>query len=677
MKMSNPWNRLGIRGKINSILIPALLPMLLIAAVFYVSYRNSSLEDSERIMTLVVQNEADKVNSFLSAQDAVFHDWIREDIYGLAIEFDTTEEIQNQFNDMLAGAQGYAMVVLTDASGKVLQAAVSEGLGAGQAQALRGVVAPEAARLGQSRTGAVRLVSSDLLRRVRAPFDRTYVFGFTSHDSSGQPNGTLVGYLDWSAVRKRVEEANALLHEKGFVGAQLQLAAGDTGEVLASAGVAEGGAHALSNVELSAWVRSNENLGSARLFTLENGVSYVAFARVKSPASLEAAGEEEGTTSPFDLIAQVPEAEIVAKVQQILWFSVAIVGVTALLLLAVFWLVSQNISKSLRQAMARLAAGADKVNSASALVASSSQQMAQGASEQAASLEEISASLEEMASMTRQNASHAEQSNQMVRDVREGAENGQGAMERMSEAIGRIKTSSDSTAKIVKTIEEIAFQTNLLALNAAVEAARAGEAGKGFAVVAEEVRSLAQRSAEAAKNTADLIDESQKNAANGVEQSTQVSGIMEKIGEGVQKVAQLIGEVSAASDEQAKGIEQINAAVTQMDQVTQSNAATAEESSSTAQEFTAQAVELQNTVVVLEGVVEGRHGRSGARTAPARNPAPATRPARKPEPRAEPQAAPAAPQAAKEKAPEEGPASRKDLRPEEVIPFEEDALQDF
>ena len=271
---------------------------------------------------------------------------------------------------------------------------------------------------------------------------------------------------------------------------------------------------------------------------------------------------------------------------------------------------SRSISAALNKVISTLASGSDQVSSASNQVSQSSQQMAEGASEQASSLEETSASLEEMSSMTKQNSENSRQANAMAVETRGAVEKSREAMTRMGEAIGRIKGSSDQTAKIIKTIDEIAFQTNLLALNAAVEAARAGDAGKGFAVVAEEVRNLAQRSAEAAKNTAALIEESQQNANNGVAVSNEVGGILSQIVESVQKLAQLIGEVSAASEEQSKGIEQIGTAVTQMDKLTQANAANAEESASASEELAAQARELGDMVQVLVGIVKGEGARA-------------------------------------------------------------------
>jgi hypothetical protein len=264
------------------------------------------------------------------------------------------------------------------------------------------------------------------------------------------------------------------------------------------------------------------------------------------------------------------------------------------------------ITAPIKHIVSQLTDGAEQVASASGEVSSASQSLAQGATEQAAGLEETSSSLEEMSAMTKQNADNAQQANLLALEAKKAANNGAEAMGRMSKAIVDIQKSSSETAKIIRVIDEIAFQTNLLALNAAVEAARAGEAGKGFAVVAEEVRNLAMRSAEAAKNTSMMIEESVKNSKNGVEISIEVGKVLGEIVTNIGKTTDLVAEIAAASQEQARGVEQVNAAVSQMDKVTQQNAANAEESASASEELSAQAASMKDIVEELVTLAGGR-----------------------------------------------------------------------
>lgn len=206
-----------------------------------------------------------------------------------------------------------------------------------------------------------------------------------------------------------------------------------------------------------------------------------------------------------------------------------------------------------------------------------SQNLAGAASEQAAAVEETSSALEEMSSMTRQNSEHAGSSNGLMKEVLGVMDNAGGFMTALTDSIMEISQESAETQKIVKTIDEIAFQTNLLSLNASVEAARAGESGAGFAIVAEEVRNLAMRSAEAAKSTAALIEGIVKKIDHGSELVKKTAGAFSEATAMTVRMGDITGEISAASLEQAQGIEQINKAVFEMDEVTQRNAASAEE----------------------------------------------------------------------------------------------------
>jgi methyl-accepting chemotaxis protein len=286
------------------------------------------------------------------------------------------------------------------------------------------------------------------------------------------------------------------------------------------------------------------------------------------------------------------------------------------------YVIARRINRTLQRVIEDLSLGASQITQASEQVAGSSTQLAASSGSAAASLEQTSASLAEMSSMTMQNTRTAEQANGLAEGASRHTDEGAAAMKRLNDSIDRIKSSSDQTAQILKTIDGIAFQTNLLALNAAVEAARAGDAGKGFAVVAGEVRNLAGRSAEAARSTADLIEEAQRNANEGVRVNREVAEILMRINQSVSGAAGLMAEVNAASNRQSQGIVEITSAVDSMDHVIQGNAASSEEIASAGEELSAQAADLNQMVSMLVELVTGNRpqadGRLGSKAGPAR-----------------------------------------------------------
>ncbi len=298
--------------------------------------------------------------------------------------------------------------------------------------------------------------------------------------------------------------------------------------------------------------------------------------------------------------------EVMVEAARATRYKVSFTALVALLVGGVLaFLLTRGINNLLGKVAERMAGGATHVASTSGQVLAHGHSLAEGASEQAAALEETSASLEEISSMTRKNAESATQARNFMQEASAVIVEADEAMGKLTLSMVEITEASDETAKIIKTIDEIAFQTNLLALNAAVEAARAGEAGAGFAVVADEVRNLALRAAEAARNTAEMIDGTKVKVSNGSQQVSVTSESFSMVAEISAKINALIDEIAAGSNEQAIGFEQLSRAVSEIDSVTQQNAAIAEESAESSADLNSQAVHMQELVGELLVMVRG------------------------------------------------------------------------
>jgi methyl-accepting chemotaxis protein len=284
------------------------------------------------------------------------------------------------------------------------------------------------------------------------------------------------------------------------------------------------------------------------------------------------------------------------------------------------------MTDNLNQIVARVRAGTETIATASGEIAAGNQDLSARTEQQASSLEETASSMEELTSTVHQNAENARQGNQLAVSASEVALKGGGVVSQVVETMGAINESARKIVDIIGVIDGIAFQTNILALNAAVEAARAGEQGRGFAVVASEVRSLAQRSAAAAKEIKMLIDDSVEKVDVGSRLVNDAGATMQEVVASVRRVTDIMAEITGASKEQSDGIEQVNQAVGQMDQVTQQNAALVEEAAAAAASMQEQAASLSEAVSVFRvdaGAVQGAPARPAVRAAAPARPAPA------------------------------------------------------
>lgn len=306
-------------------------------------------------------------------------------------------------------------------------------------------------------------------------------------------------------------------------------------------------------------------------------------------------------------------AEETKRFARLGWIAVISAALGAVLIAVVLGVViSRRIGSRLTSLAQQLHQAAQNAGAGAEQMGNISSELANRANEQAASVEETSASLEEMASMTRSTAANAAKASALSTTTKSVATESQGTMQEMLAAMAAIEASSVEVSKIVKRIDEIAFQTNILALNAAVEAARAGEAGAGFAVVADEVRTLAQRSAVAAKETAEKIDAAIADSQRGTRNCAKVDAALNSIHSKIVETDLLVAEIASAADDQSKGIEQINTAIVQLDQVTQANAASSHQSAATAEELRAQTQALNSVVEAVAQLVGSKIAEPGS-----------------------------------------------------------------
>lgn len=363
------------------------------------------------------------------------------------------------------------------------------------------------------------------------------------------------------------------------------------------------------------------------------------------------------------------ESEIGKNVMDELQMMVAGMIIIFVAALIALFLMGGRFISSVRQIIRGLTESSGQIGYVSGQLSSGSQQFAERSSEQASSVEETASSLEEMSSMTKQNADNANQADHLMNDSKQIVKTANESMTELTVSMEDISKASKETSKIIKTIDEIAFQTNLLALNAAVEAARAGEAGAGFAVVADEVRNLAMRAAEAARNTSQLIEGTVKRIQEGSDLVSKTNEHFLSVATSTTQVGELVSEIAGTSNEQAQGIEQISTAVAEMDKIIQQNAANAEESASASEEMNSRVEQMEVYVEELTSLFGGWDGQEADddmivtpqpyRSEELKRPDIYVPVKKKPEPA------------------EMAPLKKKEIRPEQIIPMDDDDFEDF
>jgi len=412
---------------------------------------------------------------------------------------------------------------------------------------------------------------------------------------SEQRRTLLAGYANDAATRKAAAERIKVIRESiaASVATARPLVTTEEGKKLLSSVISD----------LDAWVSTEDEVGV--LLDASKPAEAWELAREKSNPLIDRIDQSAERFLELQKGFLAESSAVADSLNATVTFMVFGVLIVAVLVAAVIAVIVSRIAATLQQASGELLTGSHQIVAASGQVATAAQSLSQGATEQAASLEETSASMEEMASMTRQNAENSQTAAALMAEVDTRVQGSNQALGDMVSSMASIQESSQKVAKIIKTIDEIAFQTNILALNAAVEAARAGEAGMGFAVVADEVRNLAQRSAQAARDTAALIEESIARAQSGNVKVDQVAAAISAITDSVTKVKGLVDEVSNASRQQSQGIDQVSQAISQMEKVTQTTAATAEESAAASEELSAQADSGMDVANRLKVLVDG------------------------------------------------------------------------
>lgn len=604
----------GIKAKLLTAMLLALLPMVTIVGITYFSARNTSFKNSERIMKLIVRNGAKEMNQYLMVQQNTFKDWTAEDTFGMAIEFNTTNELRGHFRNMVDGNKSMALILLTAKDGKIIQSV-------GREAAADGLINQSAEGIDQLAADADRqaiLIESRLLKNLGISNPTTLLFSMKTHSSDGKHNGYFLTMLDLSILQEKLESVLEQMRSNGFASANLFVLNTKSGQALAHSEKENiGKAPALAKA-VGRWLIEDKS-GSIRPFDQDGTNVFAMFSTLSGPSSLFR--EANGLAEPELLfVGSIPESAIMAEARRVLWFSIGICAAGVLLLSVISLFMANLISKPLNrvieglkdiaegegdltvrldvaskdevgqlargfnsfidklQAMIKdiatnastlnsssgdLTAIAQQISSASDATLNRSGNVSNAAGKMSNNMKSVVKASEQATTNMSGVAAAAEEMSATVNEIAKNSENARAITQqavtkanKTSERVDALGKAAREISKVTEVITEISEQTNLLALNATIEAARAGEAGKGFAVVANEIKELARQTASATQEIKSKIEGIQKTTASTVTEIQDITKVINEVNEIVATIATAVEEQSVSTQEIATNVAQ-------------------------------------------------------------------------------------------------------------------------
>ncbi|MBN1853225.1 MAG: methyl-accepting chemotaxis protein [Pirellulales bacterium] len=356
------WQDWSIRRKIYSVIIPAIVPLLATAWITYRSHSDTALESSQRICTMITEGKSANINSFLASQQEIFKKWIAEDIYGLAIEFKTLEELQSQFKSMVNASPGFSLLALSDSDGKVLVVTRQEKDATSNIGSLEESILPEVKSFIGLDEPSVILSNTKAITRPGTDSSSTYIFGFPCHDSSGNTNGLFLAYVNWSTIHKFIDLTAKSLEENDFPHGDSMVMDSQSRKFIAHSNTTLVGKETTLPPNVLEWMSRASNAGQPTPFTIDGEEQYVCFQPLLNSTELSPTDTDPGastkknasTNSSLIMLTIIPSSDIFTDVRNVLLFNVGIVCVGTLVLLVIFWVLSYSITTPLKRTIAIL-----------------------------------------------------------------------------------------------------------------------------------------------------------------------------------------------------------------------------------------------------------------------------------------------------------------------------------